>query len=607
MPNIDLSDEKRSEIESFLISRFSYLNDLRRKIDDEIKEEVEIYNNKDRAIDNKEEWEEKYKVPYVFTIVQTMRARILEALFGKPNYIKAFVEEEKWSEEEKTLTEWLQELLDKLRFSSRCADAVESSLVKRTSWLQLRPIQRDLQYGDVTKQGLKIEFDVLEWEQVWFDTNAKDVNETDFFVRKIKKYFDIKSNRKNYFNLNRVRPTINMTELDNLFTKDEYKVKHSGGEREPTYDDNPPRAKPTDIVELLEYYGVYDMAEGDMDDEDYEPDLKEMIFTIANRTTLVRAEENTLQTKRKHLMFPLRPIRQANSLIGKGVPQLTKNLAKELNEARSLRMQNFKQLVKLLFKYRRTGGIDLEELYAGDGNAIGFEDSPDDIQVMQTPNVVGIASAMGSEITQDMQQVTGAVDFVMGTNAGRGFAETAAGTRTITEQALFKFNMMAENIHNDLLDFINFVIILYFKYAPFEVLGRYPGMQAFIDTKLEDIEDGYLCDISLKDVSQRRDVERKQWADAIAIIAPMVQQSGGNMQYLIKEFLEVFEMQNIEKILQPEDPQAIAAKLLNNPQLNQAVQTIIAQVVQQAGGGVPASVSSAAAVDEQVNQQVRPQ
>ena len=279
-------------------------------------------------------------------------------------------------------------------------------------------------------------------------------------------------------------------------------------------------------------------------------------------------------------MFPIRELRQANSLVRKGISQLTRGMAEENNEIRSLRLQNLKTLVKLLWKYDRTAGIDIEELFAGEGNAVGYDGlmNKDAIALLPVPNLLRETSLMIQDGMQDMQQTTGAVDHVMGTTSGRGLSDTATGTQTITEQAMFKFSMMADNIYDDLVEFINFVAILHLKNAKEAMELAYPELAvAFIKTLPEDLEDSYIFDIELKDISQRRDLQQHQWSNMIGVIGPMVQENGGNMQELLKQFLNVFQVPNKDKILQPESPDALAAKLWNNPALNQQVQAILAQ------------------------------
>ena len=595
-----LSEEKLKEIESFLMIRFRALEDMRTVIDQEVEREVAMYDNIDERIDKKQEWEEKIKMPYIYTIVQTMVARITQTLFPYQNYVKAYSEEEQFYEVEQNISQWIQDELDRIRFHSRARDFIEEALKKRVSWLQLIPIKVPVQDSEGNEiEGFRISFDVYDWYDVWFDTKAREVKDTDFFVRKIKKLYKVKQNKEFYFNLDRVQKRVNSSlHDDNGDSRNkEYEAKHSGGDTRPSYVSDDNNYNPIDEVELYEYYGVIDLGDGDVNDPEYVPDMKEVICTLANKTTLIRISENTIPTERKRLMFPIRPLRQSNSLIGKSVPQLTKDLAHELNESRSLRMQNFKLLIKLLFKVDKNADIDFGELFAQGGNAISYDGDPKSLDIFQIPNLVGLATGMGQDIIRDMQQITGAVDPVQGISGGGG-NDTASGIRTVTEQALFKFSMMAENVYDDILEFINFVAILNIKHNRAVLDVKYPKLVSYFDrlSDLVETEQGYVVDIALKDLSQRRDVEMNQWANAMSIITPLLQQAGGNTTMLLRQFMEVFQMRSIDKLLTPESPDQIAMKLMNNPQLAQSVMAMIAQMQAQNTQSQEQQLNQAAAV-----------
>jgi len=529
MAKIKLNKKKVEEIEVFLQNRFRELSNLRDEFDDDIKEEIDLYNDKDKYMDQKADWEEKITVPYIYTIVQTMVARLYQTLFGDDNYVRVFVEDETKSDMEKSLQMWIQEELDVMHFKTRSRDFLEDSLIQRTVWLQPRPVMNGKSFKGV-------DFNVIKWFDIWYDTTVDKVEDTDFFVRKIVKQYKILQRKDIYFNLDKIAETI-MPDRDfddNIM--EEYEAKHGV-----TKNTDINTQSTTKDVEIMEWWGVYEI------DGEY----KEVIFTLANRKILIRAETNTTQTIQKRPFFPIRPLRQANSLVGKSVPQLTKNQQYELNETRSLRLQNFKTQIKLLFKYRRDAGINFGELFAKGGNIIGYDDLPTDIDIFNVPNMVQLASFISSEIIQDMQQITGAVDYLMGTTAARGVTETASGIRTITEQALFKFGMMAQNVYDDLIKFINYVIILWMRHGKSEILLRRPELRDFFKQSEEEIEKSYMVDISMQDLAMRRDIERSQFINAINIIAGlMAQVPGANMKELLKQIMKRFNMENIDKMFE---------------------------------------------------------
>lgn len=525
-----LSAEKLAEIESFVKNRITALESMRKPLDDDISEEVELYNNIDQDILNKKAHEEKHTIPYGYTIVQTMVARLVQTFFGKDNYLKIYVEKEVMLPIEKYIQSWLQEDLDDIKLKDRSRDFLEDALVQRTTWLQLRPVMNKENKLDV------VDFNILSWFDVWFDTTAKITEDTDFVIRKRIKMYKMIQNQDYYFNIDVIKGS---TPPNDIAKRQVYESQNNTVYYEPA------KNNVTDEVELKEWYGYYDLS----DDPD-NPDFQPIVAVLGNDLALCRIEDNNVPTKKKVWIFPVRPMRQANSLIGKSVMQVIKPLQKLLNQAISLGMDNFKLLVKLLFKYKKDGAVDFDELFARGGNAIGVDD-PDDVTTFDVPNMQNTVFLMINMLIQFMQQTTGAVDYVMGTSAGRGVTETARGIDTITEQALYKFNMMAENVYGDLKDFINYLIILYRLYGSKNVVNRFPDLAGLMSMPVEEIERSYLIDIGLNDLAQRRDVERAQFINAINIIGGMLQGVNGNMKELLKQVMERLEMDNINKILEP--------------------------------------------------------
>jgi len=580
MAKLKLKASQRKDIEKFLQSRFSHLEKLRSPLDTEVEEEYDVYNNKDKNQDDKNSWEETSYLPYVYTITQTIKARVVQSLFPDQNYIRSFMERDEYKGIEKEFEQWAQEELDIIRFRQRASDFIEDGLAFRGCWLQLRPMK------DKLRQRLKIDFDVINFFDIWYDTFSQDIEDTDVFIRKIVKLWQLQSDDMNYFNIEKIKAK-DIEPPDYIKKRQIYKSKNGV-----TYYD-PVRDNVTDDVELLEWYGVYNLNP----DPEGKPDFKNVIFTLANRSLLVRAETNDMKTKRKKLLFPIRPFKQAHSLVPKSVGQLIKSIQYDINETRALRMTNFKLKVKLLFKYNKNADINFKEMFAKGGNAIGFDDNPDDVSLFDVPDMVQMATFMNAELIQEAQQITGAVDYLMGTTAGRGVTETATGIKTITEQAMFKMSMVTENVYYDVLDFINFLLILKTKYDTPEIIAKHPLLNEIIDRPEDEIEDSRIIDINLKDLSVRRDVERAQFINFSNIILPVLERVGGNIKEFLRQAMDRLQMERIDKMLEPAPEiqqltQAIANAMSKDPSIGQMIMMIlqnpeIAKQAMAGGGGTP--------------------
>ena len=130
------------------------------------------------------------------------------------------------------------------------------------------------------------------------------IKDTDIFVRKLKKFYTL-YDIPVYGNLDEVKKTTPPT--DDVKSRQKYEAQHGEGLEDTEfvyYQEN--GNSPIDEVELLEYYGTYNVSK-----DPNKPEMKDVIFTLANRKILIRAEINPLQTKRKKPFFiALNPLLQ---------------------------------------------------------------------------------------------------------------------------------------------------------------------------------------------------------------------------------------------------------------------------------------------------------
>lgn len=592
---LKFNKKQTEELNTYMKQRFAYLESLRQPFDTEILEEVDIYNDFDKNMQTWDKstkkgkmwWEEKVSIPYIYTIVQTMVARLMQSFFGKQNYLKIYVEDKAYSGIEKDIQLWLQYELDRIRLKPRARDFLEDGLVQRTTWLYLRPV---LKGGVMTK----VDFNSYQWFDVWFDTKSTDTLNTDFFLRNIVPLWQLKQNEKMYKDLDKIPDTVPPDE--EIKKRQVYSVKNSKTKDITYYD--PEKAFPSDEVEVMYFLTWYNVSK-DPKVMDYQP----CIVHWANREVIIRIEQIKEDTERKFLVFPIRPVRQANSLVGKSPAQITGSLQYLLNEVVAYTMQNYKLLVGLLFKYKKDAEIDLDELFAGAGNAIGYDQDPNEISTFNVPNMVQVGFLVVSWLIQFMQQATGAVDYLMGTSAARGSTETASGIKTITEQAMFKFQMMAENVYDDLLEFINWVMILWVEYNPKEILRNYPSLLPITNLTPKDLENSRILDMGINDLTLRRDAERTSFLNGINIIAGLVEKVQGNIPELLKEVMERLEVENADKIMADAKSPAQLAEAQNI--MMQAMQAAAAKgkEAQEKGGSTKANpqASNNTDVEEEAN------
>ncbi len=538
-----LPPQKIAEFEKFLTQRFKELEAMRQDYDAQVLENIQVYNNIDKNMDSKEDWQEKFRIPYVWTVIQTIVGRVRQALFSSPDYLKVFGEDAEYRNIEKEITKWIQSEMDYVQLRRKAKGYIEKAVRDGMCWLQLLPVSR---YDKKKTKTWFFDVIALGFFDVYFDPQARDVMDTDFFIKKRKLLYKLTQNPKQYIQLDELRKT-EPPDAENW--KDKYTAL-SGNAQISYYE--LPETKMTAEVELLEWLGEYDFGTGDPRDPDYKADIKEVIATVGNREKIIRIEVQEIQTRKKRLLFPIRPIVQDDLLLGKPMISVIRDLQYELNEVRSLRMDNIKQNVKLIWKVRKDKQIDMDELFGAGGNVVHVED-PDDVTPFNTINLVQPLSYISQDLVQDMQQTSGAVDHVMGTSAARGITETASGIKQMVDNAVFKFNMMGDNIKDDLVDCMNFTAILRIKYSKDDVLLKFPGIKSFVDQTETMMEENTFFDIDMADLAERKDVERSQWVNILNVIIPALQQVGGNMKELLRIIFKVFNVPQIDTLFEPDE------------------------------------------------------
>jgi len=576
------SPDKLAEIEAFLTDRFRQLETQRSQMDSLVRDEVAIYENVDKKLDQLPAHYDKIRVNYVYSAVQTIKSRVRSSLFAYDDYIKIYSDQPQFYDIEMELTTWVQEELDKISFKEKATDAIEEALKKRLAWLQIRPVPLEKEKDN--PKEYRMEVDLIDFYDVYFDTYAKTVMDSDFFVRKTKRWFEMQMHEDWYFNLDQIKQTNYDEIMQQTEAYEENRYKHGrAGTEEYTYYDS--GFKYDRKVELLEWYGLFDMAEGDEDTR--VPEYKEMLFTLANREVLVRVDENDMDLWRTRLMFPLRGIRQGESLVGKSIAQVLGDIPHVMNEIESYKLQNYKQLVKLLWKFNKHADIDLTSLFSGAGNGVPYDQGPDDVLNMTVNNVLQESMAMSREYRMYAQELSGAVESLQGISPSG--SQTATETRSNVSEAMVRIGMITENFAMDIRDFLNYFMIMLIKFNRGAIEARHPRLFKFFEENQVPaaLENSYAIDILTRDLSQRRDIEQSRWTSMFAPLSEMVSASGGNTTLLLRQFMQAFNMRGINAILTPESAGQIVSKLIRNPQMAQEVIAGLQQATAQAQGELP--------------------
>lgn len=168
--------------------------------------------------------------------------------------------------------------------------------------------------------------------------------------------------------------------------------------------------------------------------------------TIINRSYIARDGENPFWHKKKPYdkdVYTEVP----NEFYGLGVMEMVNDLQLELNTERNQRIDYRSFSMRRMFKYRRQSDINPADLVWRQGGAIPV-DEMDDLDTLDAPDN-GVASSFRQEdqTKQDMRDVTGAHDVVMGTGGGG----TATETMTKDNNASIRFKLIIASVEKRLL------------------------------------------------------------------------------------------------------------------------------------------------------------
>jgi hypothetical protein len=209
-------------------------------------------------------------------------------------------------------------------------------------------------------------------------------------------------------------------------------------------------------------------------------------------------------------------------------------------------MDNFNQLVKMIFKYDRNAQIDLSLIYSGGGNAIPVSDM-EDIDQFEVKNILKEGQAIIQFLISLTQNTVGATDNMAGTQ-GKGI-ETAREASLVAQSAMTKFNLINDTMKNYFIEMIRGIVILYNKYDKDNVRVTTYNVEEFVAMDEDEIEDDFKIDIRLKNLAENIEVERTQFVNAANIIAENLAPIGGSLRELYRSLLEKFKVKNIDAIL----------------------------------------------------------
>ena len=384
-------------------------------------------------------------VPHTFMQCEVIKARINESLFASRPYLSALPREGNdvaHAEKMQTLLDWqLNERMDLPRLIGEIVAAgviIYGTGVTYTGWqLKTRRVKK-ARYEEKTLLGEKglalagadftvpVQQVVDEEEVLYDDPVVANIPLEEF-------YCDTRADSIENARFCGHREYMTRAMLEDLERQEKYVIDWEKLDVTDEDDD----AKGEDSFVHGDRKGLYLVHH-------YWEDERHLVFV--NRSQCVCEEENPFW----HGMKPYDKtcfVSLPGEFYGVGVPELLAGLQDELNTSRNQRIDYSSMVLRRMWKLRRGCGLTARDLVWRQNGVLQVENM-DDVQEINIQGLPSAAFSNEASVKQDMQDVTGCYDILLGLSYVN---ETATTTMTRDNNASLRFKVVVRALIKDLL------------------------------------------------------------------------------------------------------------------------------------------------------------
>ena len=393
---LDYYDDKKVEkVKQEILTEFENAKAARSPYRDMWLEYYQLYRGYSGYSQYTEEWQSDYFVNMTLEIVETIKPRLMDALFSFPPLWIGVPERQ----EMQAATTMVEQLLDKRKRQTRLFNdiynAISQMLNYGTAWMQLEYV--------TTPEYMGPKWSCADIFDVFPDSLFPEVESMRYIMRRSVRHIaeiELEEKAGRWQNTDKIKQGGShkyFSHVDRLRT-----IGLSG-------DDASERDK--DFHEVLEYFGVY-----------YDKESKErfdVVFVMVDREHVVRFDECPyyFEDEKTNWHYALKPfvkftdIQVPGETYGIGEVELIRYEQRELNDWRNLRADAAKYAVQPVYKVFRDGleNRDMQDVVFGPGSIIPVRwIGVDPVQPVQPHTGYMAAYAEVDAIKQEMRDRTGA-------------------------------------------------------------------------------------------------------------------------------------------------------------------------------------------------------
>jgi len=493
----------------------------------------------------------KLFIPYSFTSVEGVLAKIMEILFMEKPIVKALPQ----MEDDAMSADMIERLLDyqfyMMRIYPMAQMILRDALIYGTAFAKVYwdrevktlevPGRITMPDGSVKTDMAVIEQEIFDGprivsipnERLFIDPGASSIKDAEFVIHKEWKTIDYLKQQKKlgarYKNLGKLEEG----SVEDIGPLQQAKLQALG-------------ISPAEELEQIKKVEVWEYWTNDKK------------YTTVDRKHLIESEDNTLCPGNKPFVLA-KPISLSNELFGLGFMEMLFYLQHELNDVRNQRMDNVNLIINKIIKVSSHAGVDLNYLKSIPG-AIWLAERPELITPLEMSDVTASSYLEAQEIKSDMQHTIGDYDYFRGASPSTS-RETATTVIRLQEAAMNRISGITRYIEESfVVPLAQLMMDLNKQYLNVEKPIRIFGEQGqkWIELSQNDITQYYDFQAmgSIR-ASLKKQQEKEKSMELLGMLLPLAEQLNLNLPLFMTDLLGKMGYPNAGKYILPVVPQSL--------------------------------------------------
>lgn len=424
-----MAEEKKEPLE-IVVDAFKVADEARKPREDKWKKFYELYRS---HIEKRDDGLSNLFIPIVFSAIETVLPRIVEAVFASRPYLAMLPREPEDVDNAKIMETLIDyQLVDKMNIVRKFSDFIRECLiygtaVAKVTWrFETRPkIVRvpkyevfGVKFGETTQEEKTVFYDDPEFEPIdifdfFIDPDATSIDDAAYCIQRSYRSLSYLKNQADngiYENIDKLEGVSGSGSLTSGERASDIGLGASSGGKK---------------LEVLEYW------------------TDDRVITVVERQVVIRDIKNPYYHRRKPFINIV-DIPVPHEFYGIGEVEPIEYMQYAYNDFVNQIMDNMNLSINKMWIANSQSDIDPTQLISKPGHVIWAEDVTGDLREVALSDTTGPAFNMLGLIEQQTQNVLGVFDYIKGATPSR--AETATTVTSLQEAANMRFKQKIRTI-----------------------------------------------------------------------------------------------------------------------------------------------------------------